>query len=108
VPAIGSSAVGVIWRGAPANGAGTLALTPGLLPAPLPVLGMDVWVDVLSPFSFLFPVTADASGLGRMPFPLPPDPGIIGLTVYLQVAWPLPCGPAGFGASNALQVTVLP
>lgn len=105
-PLPGSSSFGLLASGAPGNAIGFLALSSGAVPAPLPLLGLDVWVDPGS-LALLLPGNSDAVGFTETPLPLPATSQ--GKTVYCQYLWlnPSGCGsPGTFSSSSALQVTV--
>jgi len=79
--------------------AGTLAT----LPAPINVLGIDVWVDptVLATVGGL----ADGLGSARLAFPLPSN-APVGWTFALQCIVLDPCGAQGFTASDAATIVI--
>ena len=88
-----------------------------LAAAPVPwSLGLGSGCDVyLEQTSMLLLVNAGLSPLGPLitgapgavvhPFPIPNDPGLVGLSVYVQAATLDPALPLGFVVSNALRVT---
>ncbi len=104
--AVGGGDAVIACENGPALGAGWLAVSFDALSTPLSIAGVDVWVDPASSFFVLLPAVAEAGGYSE--FELHAGNGLVGLTVALQWFWNDPCGPQGFTASDALQVTVQP
>jgi hypothetical protein len=101
----GNTAFGIACTRTPANALAVWGLTAGALPAPLPLLGVDVWLD---PTGFLITSSAVGNGLGTMRVGIPLPAGApIGFTFAAQALVLDPCGSQGFTASDALTVTVL-
>ena len=102
----GNADFGLACVTAPANALSVWGLTGGVLPAPLPLLGVGVWVD---PSVFLVTLAAVGDGLGtvRLAVPLPASapPGFAFAAQALVLD---PCGSQGFTASDALTITVQP
>jgi hypothetical protein len=105
IPQIGNGAFAVTCSGAPLGMSGLLALG-GALAAPLPVLGLSVWIDTTSLFVGL-PAVSNPAGFAAVPIPIPPIPGLAGGTVSGQFGW-LDCGTPPLSASNALTLVVQP
>jgi hypothetical protein len=102
-PAAGAGDFALTCVGAPPLALGFLVV--GFAPAPgIPVFGVLAWIDITQP---VFSVTtfSDVAGFARVSVPLI---GVApGVTAYFQYAWlnPPGCGaPAGFSASDAVEV----
>jgi len=93
--------------------AGVAVMATGAgLTAPLPVLGIDLWVNPARLWA-LPSVTSDNRGASYLPLPVPPDQTLVGGRIYAQFAWqgptaPAPCPALGWSASNALVITIQP
>jgi hypothetical protein len=105
VPLLGNGGFDLVCARAPSNGIGVAALSVAAFPVPVPVLGIDVFVDPSA--GVLLTALANARGVAQVPFPIPNSPGVVGFTLYTQFAWLDAC-PTGFSASNALTAIVLP
>ena len=113
MPFVGNQDFALTCTEAPANGAGLLVLGAGRLPFAIPVLGIELWVDVATLPALLLTANADATGYARIDVPLPPNSALNGATVFTQLLWPTPaspapCPPQGFSASHGLQITLQP
>jgi hypothetical protein len=104
--AVGGGDAVIACENGPALGSGWLAVSFDALSAPLSIAGVDVWVDPASSFFVLLPAVAESSGYSE--FELHAGHGLVGLAVALQWFWTDACGPQGFTASDALEVTVQP
>jgi hypothetical protein len=90
----------------PASGFGVLPVAAGSLPAPLPVLGIDVFVD---PGAGVFvKMQANALGTTSVPFGIPANPAVVGATLCSQFAHLDAACPTGFSATDAMLAIVLP
>ncbi|MGB3968582.1 MAG: hypothetical protein WBO45_17740 [Planctomycetota bacterium] len=112
MPAVGNAAFEILGSGVPPGSPGLLALAGGGLTAPVPLLGIEVWVD---PLSLLATATvfADPVGSAAYALPLPAAPALAGAWLAAQFVWlsvttPPPCPPGGFAASPALTIVVQP
>ena len=74
----------------------------GTLPSPLPLLGVDIWIDPSN--AVLLANTANALGSSRFNLPIPG--GLAGFTFAMQCFALDACGPQGFTASDAAIVIV--
>lgn len=103
-PLLGDAAFA--WQGtnAPANGIGVLFLGTGTLPAAVPLLGINVW---LNPTGALGVTTlANDWGAWAVGFPLPAQPSLAGFVVATQGIWLETCAPAGFTSTAASTITL--
>ena len=102
---VGNNAFGVMCTQTPAGAIALWGATLGVLPGPVPLLGVDIWLDptVLVTFS------AVANGLGamRLGFPIP-NTAPTGYQFALQSLVLDPCGTQGWTASNAQVVVIQP
>lgn len=76
------------------------------LPAPFPVLGIDVHVDPTS--GVLLTALPAATGTAHVPLPIPNDPSLPGFALHTQFAWLDATCAGGFSASNALTSIIVP
>ena len=93
---------------APPSTAGNLLVGFAPLPVGVPVLGVDVWVDIFGSTFVLLPASSDAAGLGSSLLVVPPSGE--GVTVFFQHFFfnTAACGGFGtFSASDAISTTVL-
>ncbi|MBL8753743.1 MAG: LamG domain-containing protein [Planctomycetes bacterium] len=89
----------------PAGAIGVFGVSLGTLPQPIPVLGIDVWIDP----TVLATATGIADGLGTMRLSFPIPAGIpAGVSFAAQTVVLDPCGAQGFTASDAMSVVVVP
>ncbi len=111
LPIVGTADFNLIWTGAPANAGGVIVLgLTSLLPTHPLASGFGIWVDPFDPLTLLFPVSTAADGIGRANFPIPGDPLIAGITLYVQAAFATTspaCSSFGAIATDALAVTLL-
>jgi hypothetical protein len=91
------------------GGAGLLLLGTGALTTPLPLFGVDVWLDPGHPFVSYF-VMADALGGFSVPQSIPNNPRLVGLLLWAQtlILEPTACRPLGLSGSTAIHYEVLP
>ncbi len=113
IPQVGNAAFAVICGNAPAGGAGLLGFSGALLATPIPILGVQIWIDLASPLLLAVTAIADPTGAAEVSIPIPALPALAGSAVYVQFAWagpnaPPPCPPTGVSASNALEIVVQP
>lgn len=103
-PALGDAAFAWQSWAAPAGGLGVLFLATGVLPGPVPVLGIDVWIVPTQAVGLT--VVSSSWGTAETPFPLPGTPGLAGVQVAGQAIWLEACAPQGFTASAAGVITL--
>lgn len=107
-PGTGDGAFKIVCSGAPPSTTnGILALSLGALARPLVAKGAGLWLDPASLILFGAQRTSEL-GYSSVPLPVPDDPALVGLTVYVQMFWPglAATGTGGMAASNALAITV--
>lgn len=76
----------------------------GVLPAGIPILGFDLWIDVSATVS----IPATPAGLDTMRATISASPGTpSGLRLATQFLSLDPCGPMGITASDAIALTTL-
>jgi len=106
-PQVGNASFQGTCAGAPANGTGLLAIGTAGRTAPVTIAGAQFWIDLQGPTATVFE-TSNALGLAHVPLPLPANPALAGLRVFLQFLWLDGCATGGVSASNALAITVQP
>jgi hypothetical protein len=106
VPNVGNAAFGFAGTRAPAGPGGFLVLGLGAFPVPIPIFGVDVFVDP----SVLVLSFATASNLGtaQVGLSIPANPLLVGFTLCSQWLWFDGSCPGGFSASNAIVSAVVP
>jgi trimeric autotransporter adhesin len=107
-PQVGNAAFFLAGVNAPPGQQGLCAVSGAPLAPPLWVSSLSVWIDPGSPALFFINAPSDAGGLCIIPAGLPPDPGLAGLTGFVQMAWPDACAGGGLAATNAVAVTIVP
>lgn len=106
VPNVGNVAFGFAGTRAPAGPGGFLVLGLGAFPVPIPIFGIDLFVDpTVLLLSF---VTASNLGTAQVGLPIPADPLLVGFTVCSQWLWLDASCPGGFSASNGIVTGVVP
>ncbi|MBL8725118.1 MAG: LamG domain-containing protein [Planctomycetes bacterium] len=103
---LGNGSFAFVGTRAPASAPGFGVVSLASLPTPLPVLGIDVWVDpnlATSLFS-----TASSLGTASLGFPVPTNPGNVGLAFFTQFVWLDGACASGLSASNAVLASILP
>lgn len=114
LPSIGNGSFSVDVLQAAPNSQAFLYLSLGMAPSPLSVGGgCMVYLEPVSlfqligvGFSPLGPVPTSATGATSFLLPIPPDPGLAGSSVGLQVAIGDPASPTGFTVTNALEAVI--
>ncbi len=102
----GNTAFALACTATPPNALAVWGLTGSVLPGPLPVLGVGIWVD---PSAFLITASAVGDGLGALRLAIPLPPGApVGFVFAAQALVLDPCGALGFTASDASTVVVTP
>jgi hypothetical protein len=106
-PFVGEGTFAVSCGDVPAGSPGLAAVASATLSSPLPVLGIDVWID---PNALLVTpgLTADAFGSMVLPIPVPPSAGLVGTSLAVQFVWLDACPGLAWGASDALVFVVQP
>jgi len=105
-PKAGSTTFGLAGTNGPPSSVGILLLGTKDYPVGLPVIGVTLWLDVLSPI-LPFAVAANANGEIKVPIPIPT--GIGPAKIYGQILWvnTASCGGAGtLSASDALEIAI--
>lgn len=103
-PAVGNAAFGFSCLGAPPATVGVLAWSNAALPAPLPLLGIDVWLDPTAGL-LLLTVFTDPLGTCFFGLPLPNVPTLAGASGATQFAFFQAC-PTLLSSSCGLAVTI--
>ena len=111
MPQVGNAAFALTCGNAAPNSVGLIAFGGGLV-NPIPVLGVNVWIDPSVLFATAT-VFSNPIGACELPLPIPADPAIAGFRFFAQFLWlgpgaPLPCPPMGFSATNALDISIQP
>lgn len=100
----GNLAYGAVCTQTPPQALAVWGITLGVLPGPLPLLGVDIWLDP----TVLVTATATANALGALRLGLPiPATVAPGFPLAVQALVLDPCGSQGFTASNALAIYTL-
>jgi hypothetical protein len=106
VATVGNAAFGFVGTRAPAGQGGFALLALATLPAPFPILGIDVLVDLNAGVSlFLF---ANAIGTSSVVVAIPADPSFVTVSLAAQYVWLDTTCPNGLSASNGVVVSILP
>jgi hypothetical protein len=106
VPNVGNAAFGFAGTRAPGVvPGGFLVLGLGAFPVPIPIFGVDIFVDP-SVLVLTF-VTGSSLGTAQVALPIPPDPMLVGFTMCSQWLWFDGSCPSGFSASNAIVSAVV-
>jgi hypothetical protein len=88
---------------------GVALIAPSALPAPFPILGIDLWVDFTSPAYFTLPVgVPDALGTARTAAPIPNDPRLALAPVAAQMIFVNASCTNAIYATQALSLVILP
>jgi hypothetical protein len=112
MPSVGNTSFALTCSNSSPYSVGLVAFSGLGLPAPLAVLGVEVWVD---PTALLLTATVFSNAVGActVPVPIPNNPTFAGVRLFAQFLWlgpnaPPPCPPLGFSASKALRFTIQP
>ncbi len=113
MPRVGNASFALTCGNAPPNASGLLALAAAGLATPIPVLGVEFWLDPFSAFFATFGASSDARGACEFGLPIPNQPWFARRRLFVQFFWggptsPPPCPPLGLSASNALEITIQP
>ncbi len=106
IATIGNQGFGFVGTRAPANAAGLSLLSYASLPAPQPLFGVDVLVDLNVGVATF--VQANALGTCHVAFPIPNVAAFAGFTFHSQFGWFDPSCATGVSASNAVFALLLP
>jgi len=91
-----------------ANGPAFLLLSGKAVSKPLPILGINLWVD-LGTLALILPSTGDTLGTHRVSLSIPSSKAIVGASLAGQFLLLDPsCSSGVFSASNAISFSVLP
>jgi hypothetical protein len=103
---VGNAGFGFVGTRGPASSIGLLLLSTASLPGPVTVFGIDVFVD----FTIGVLVTTPSSALGTsdVPFAIPANPTLAGISLVSQFAWFDGSCVSGFSASDAMLTLVIP
>ena len=105
MPMSGNTAFGVVCTRNPANSIAAFGVSFFATASPLPVLGVDIWIDLSAYVLF----TEIGNGLGAIRVGLPVTPAFApGFAFAVQALVLDPCGSQGFTASDALTLIVQP
>jgi hypothetical protein len=85
---------------------GLLVLGLGVLPGPLPIFGVDLWIDPAS--LLLSTVMPSPLGTASSTLAIPATPALAGIGLGGQFAWFDATCAGGFSASNAVFATIVP
>jgi hypothetical protein len=112
MPNIGNSGFTITLGNALPFALGIMVFTDLGLSVPVPVSGVDAWVDLSNVIAMPM-LMADAFGRVDADVPIPNTPTLVSLELNTQFAWNEPAGPApcssfGASASNALQIVIQP
>ncbi|HEX6812684.1 MAG TPA: LamG domain-containing protein, partial [Planctomycetota bacterium] len=106
VPNIGNGAFAFAGTRAPVTPAGFLVLGLAGFPTPIPIFGIDLFVDPTVVVLSL--VTPSNLGTAQVALPIPADPLLVGFTLCSQWLWFDGSCPSGFSASNAIVTSLVP
>lgn len=103
---VGNQGFGFVGTRAPAGPGGFLLLGIANLPAPFPIFGVDVYVDIS--VGVLSSVSASALGTTQVALPIPNNPALVNFALHSQFAWFDGSCVTGFSASNAMVTAIVP
>ncbi len=103
-PPVQGAPFSFVCRAAQPNVVGFIVVTSARYTAPLMVGAVPVWVD-LSIALPIIPLTSDGAGTSILAFTMPSGPGLSGLSLYAQAAWP-DAASAAFAVTEAIQLTI--
>jgi Concanavalin A-like lectin/glucanases superfamily len=102
---LGNQAFAIAVTQTPSSTIAVFGLSAGTLPGPLPLLGVDIWLDPTG----LVTATAIASSLGTVRLPIPIPAGApLGFSFGAQAIIVDACGSQQFTSSDALSITLQP
>lgn len=112
MPQVGNSLFTITCGNASPGSLGALAFAGASLASPVPVLGVDIWVDP-GQLILLATATSDAAGAADVPLPIPANPSLAFMHLAAQFVWfgptaPPPCPFLGTSAANALDLVIQP
>jgi hypothetical protein len=113
MPRVGNGSFALTCGNAPTSASGALVLAASGLTIPIPLLGVEVWLDPSGAFFVAFSARSNSLGASEFALPIPSDLSLIGQRLDAQFYWggptsPQPCPPQGLSASNALEITIQP
>ncbi|MEY4831244.1 MAG: hypothetical protein RLZZ562_3040 [Planctomycetota bacterium] len=101
---LGSASFALVGENAPASGFGYFVL--GFAQTNVPIVGINLLVDLGNPSAWAEFIAADARGTHARSLPIPSLSIYDGLPIFTQYAWLDTCQPQGLSASDGLR-TVL-
>ena len=101
---LGSTTFALVGENAPTNGFGYFVL--GFDQANIPVVGINLLVDLSNPSAWAEFIAADARGTHARLLPIPSLSLYDGLPIYTQYAWLDTCQPQGLSASAGLRTAL--
>ncbi len=109
-PGVGTT-FAVTCGNAPPLGVGVAYFGALGLSAPLPVAGMNLWVDPNGAWTLPIPATSNAVGAADFPVRVPQRAGLVGTGFVAQFVWldpgaVPPCPPMGVSGSNGLSLVL--
>ncbi len=106
LPNQGNADFAFVGHRGPANAQAVALLSTSPAAAPIPLAGIDLWVDA-SGLIGGFAVGTDGRGVARLPLPIP-STAPAGFTLAVQFGVLDPCGPMGLTATDAVGVATVP
>ena len=101
---LGSTTFALVGENAPPSGFGYFVL--GFDQANIPIVGINLLVDLSNPSAWAEFIAADARGTHARLLPLPSLSLYDGLPIYTQYAWLDTCQPQGLSASAGLRTAL--
>jgi hypothetical protein len=101
---LGSTTFALVGENAPPSGFGYFVL--GFDQANIPVVGINLLVDLSNPSAWAEFIAADARGTHARSLPIPSLSLYDGLPIYTQYAWLDTCQPQGLSASAGLRTAL--
>ena len=107
-PYINQPGFKAISSGGPGQAYGIFMVGLGGLPTPMPLLGVDIYIDLTYFFLPVF-LRSDPNGFNELPLPIPNNKTLIGASLYFQYIWlnTPGCGGANtYSSTDALKVVI--
>jgi YVTN family beta-propeller protein len=101
---LGSTGFALVGENGPASGFGYFVL--GFDQANIPIVGINLLVDLSNPSAWAEFIAADARGTHARSLPIPSLSLYDGLPIYTQYAWLDTCQPQGLSASAGLRTAL--
>jgi hypothetical protein len=102
---VGNAGFGYVGTRGAATSLGLLLLSTAAFPGPVPVFGIDVFVDISVGVLIVGP--SSAIGTSEVPFAIPNNPTLAGVSLASQFAWLDGSCASGFSASDAMLTLVI-